>query len=172
MDTVPQSAHAKIVAKIPRINTGAKTCAASLMRPHSRATLTAVSGLSPVIIRQARWADRSERIAGVVPGLSLFSKMTSPRKRRPLSACSLGGSQKHIVRVQGTWGDIPFHPLSFEPSQAVDALSRNGDNTIASSGVVREQVIVVLWDCSRHGEMQQNSSNRAPYKNPFHRSPP
>ena len=94
MCNVPQSVHARIVSKIPRINTGAKTCAASLMRPHSLATLTAVSGLSPVIIRQARWADRSEMIAGVVPGLSLFSKMTSPRKRRPLSACSLRASQQ------------------------------------------------------------------------------
>jgi hypothetical protein len=76
-------------------------CAASLMSPHSLATLTAVSGLSPVIIRQGRWAALSERIAGVVPGLSLFSKMTSPRKRRPLSACSLRESQKMHHMVAG-----------------------------------------------------------------------
>ena len=88
------------MSQLPLINSGVKTCAASLMRPHSLATLTAVSGLSPVIIRQARWADLNERIAGVVPGLSLFSKMTNPKKRRPLSACSLRESEKVTLRVQ------------------------------------------------------------------------
>ena len=43
---------------------------------------------------------------------------------------------------------IPFHPLGFEPRQTIDTLSRNGNNTITSSSVVREQVIVILWDYS------------------------
>jgi hypothetical protein len=76
-------------ANQPCTNTGANTYAAWLMSPHSRATLTAVSGLSPVIIRHGRCAARSASIAGAVPGFSLFSKMISPRKRRPDSACSL-----------------------------------------------------------------------------------
>ena len=44
---------------LPITNVGANTCAAGLMSPHSRATLTAVSGLSPVIIRHAKCAARS-----------------------------------------------------------------------------------------------------------------
>ena len=74
---------------LPLMNTGEKTWAAGLMSPHSRATLTAVSGLSPVIILHAKWAARRVWIAGVVPGFSLFSKITRPRKVSPDSACSL-----------------------------------------------------------------------------------
>ncbi len=71
------------------MNIGEKTCAAGLISPHSRATLTAVSALSPVIILHAKCAARSVWIAGVVPGFSLFSKMISPRNCRFDSACSL-----------------------------------------------------------------------------------
>lgn len=41
----------------------------------------------------------------------------------------------------------PFHPLGFEPRQTVDTLSRDGDDTIAGTGVIGEQVIVILRDC-------------------------
>lgn len=74
---------------IPLLKDGAKTCAAWLIKKHSRATLTAVNGLSPVIILHATWAVRSCWMAGAVPGFNLFSKMIRPRKRNPDSACSL-----------------------------------------------------------------------------------
>ena len=78
-----------VVEDFPLLKVGAKTCAVCATSPHSLATLTAVRGLSPVIIRHARCAARSDWIAGPVPALSLFSKMMRPRKRRFDSACSL-----------------------------------------------------------------------------------
>lgn len=99
-------------------------------------------------MRHARWADLNARIAGVVPGFSLFSKMTNPRKRRPLSACSLREKVRTCVVEFHRAGRIPpFHPLGFEPRQTFDTLSRDGDYTIAGTGVIREQVIVILRDC-------------------------
>lgn len=57
--------------------------------PHSRPTLMAVRTLSPVTIRVGMCALRRVAMAGVVPGLSLFSKMIRPRKRRSDSTTSL-----------------------------------------------------------------------------------
>lgn len=57
--------------------------------PHSRPTLIAVRTLSPVTIRVGMCAVRNVAIAGVVPGLSLFSNTTSPRNRKSDSTASL-----------------------------------------------------------------------------------
>ena len=57
--------------------------------PHSRPTLIAVRTLSPVTMRVGMCAERKVAIAGAVPGLSLFSKMTRPRNRKSLSTASL-----------------------------------------------------------------------------------
>lgn len=59
--------------------------------PHSRPTLIAVRTLSPVTMRVGMCAERNVAIAGAVPGLSLFSKMTRPRNRKSLSTASLRG---------------------------------------------------------------------------------
>lgn len=81
------------------MKTGENICAAGLTRLHSRATLTAVRGLSPVIIRQAKWACRRAWMAGVVPGFSLFSKMINPRNRKPDSACSLKNKSAQMASI-------------------------------------------------------------------------
>ena len=133
------------VPGIPRMNTGAKTWAAGLIRLHSLATLTAVRGLSPVIIVHAKCAVLRVWMAGVVPGFNLFSKMISPRKRRLDSACSLMMMMSIIYRIMGS-GDQPFHFLSFEPRQVLHTLARNGDDAISSPGVVRQQIVIVVWN--------------------------
>lgn len=84
-------------------------------------------------------------MAGVVPGFNLFSKMISPRKRRPDSACSLMMVMSTIHRIMKS-DDQPFHFLSFEPRQTLHALTRNGDDAISSPGVVRQQVVIVVWN--------------------------
>ena len=114
---------------LPWINVGMNTCAVWLRRLHSCATLTAVRGLSPVIILHARCADRRAWIAGAVPGFSLFSKMTKPRNRRPDSACSLyhrcDSGSAHIKTEQLTASSsapsaTTTHRCSCPPSRSHD----------------------------------------------------
>ena len=119
-------------------------CADWLTIPHSRPTLIAVRGLSPVHIRQARCAARSVWIAGAVPGLILFSKMMRPRKRRPDSTCSLSiKGEKRWVSGKAT---APFESLRLQPSKAVDTLARQSDDTVTAFRVIGKEVVVVRRD--------------------------
>ena len=106
----------------PSINIGLNTCADWLIRLHSCATLTAVKGLSPVIILHARWADRKAWIAGAVPGFSLFSKIIKPRNRRPDSACSLHRYGKSMLNSKDLRNDKKKLTASFSAPSAMTTL--------------------------------------------------
>ena len=81
--------------------------------PHSRATLTAVRGLSPVTILQPMLALRSVATAGREPGFSLFSNTMRPRNESPLSAFSRG---KRCASTQLRPGsDLPAHAMTRKP---------------------------------------------------------
>lgn len=41
--------------------------------------------------------------------------------------------------------DQPFHFLSFQPRQTLHTLTRDGDDAISSPGVVRQQIVIVVW---------------------------
>jgi hypothetical protein len=120
----------------PSINVGLNTCAVWLIRLHSCATLTAVRGLSPVIILHARCADRRDWIAGAVPGFNLFSKIIRPRNLRPVSACSLCHRGESMFYSWERPENSPLHPLRFQPRQPFDALPRNCNHTIPALRVV------------------------------------
>uniref|UniRef100_A0A6B0UPJ2 Uncharacterized protein n=1 Tax=Ixodes ricinus TaxID=34613 RepID=A0A6B0UPJ2_IXORI len=70
----------------------------------SRATLTAVSMLSPVTMTARTSALRKVRMTAVVSGLSRFSMTRSPTKVRPHSSSSRG-SRCTLARpaVRGRW---------------------------------------------------------------------
>ncbi len=85
-------------------------------------------------------------MAGVVPGLSLFSNITKPKNCSPDSACSLETPWYEISYVRTMNVDLPLELLSSQPGETFDALACHGDNPVTALSVVRQQVVIVLRD--------------------------
>lgn len=120
--------------------------------PHSRPTLMAVRTLSPVTMRVGMCAERNVAIAGAVPGLSLFSKMTKPRNRRSLSTASLPtvcGRQSSVRPLAPrSYAHSPLEPLRLDPGQSRHALAGERNHSEAALGIVGEDLVIVRGYCS------------------------
>lgn len=99
-------------------------------------------------------------MAGVVPGLSLFSKMMIPRNRSCDSTASLGERRWGVSeRAWGRGGeeDVPLETLCFDPGESGHALSGEGNHSESMLGVVGEHLLVVLGNCSHRGKRQRRN---------------